>query len=474
MIIRQTLQYLPAQIVGPLSQFLAVLLWTHWLLPRDYGLVALLFSVQELVFALCMSWWTQYTVRYLPGLSDRGPYERSENAAILAASLAQVPAVLAVLALMGHLESVALMATALAFTLSRTVATHLGERARALGDVFTYSVVQIAGPVLGLGAGFLLMSVRPGAIAVLGGFALVQVLILPVLAWRLGLRPGLSLRIDPVSLRGATAYGVPLLVAGGFGWVSVNGIRVVVERLDGLAAVGLLSVGWNLGQRLIGVAATLVTAAAFPLAVRQVASGGAGAGIAQIGRTAILIFALLLPSAVGLCCISGRLTETFVGAEFQAATLVVLPLASLAAAFRNLRMHTVDQVFMIAERPGFLLALNAGEAVAAMILCAAGFAWSGLSGACFGTLVAAVASTVHAVVVGRMRHGFAVPVGVVLQLCAAAAVMAAVLLWPSYPAGTLGLAAQVAAGGTVYVASAALALRRMFFPTAAGLRVRRS
>lgn len=464
MIIRQTLQYLPAQFVGPLSQFVAVLIWTHWLLPKDYGLVALLFSVQELVFALCMSWWTQYTVRYLPGLTDRGPYERSENAAILMASLAEVPVVLAALALMGHLDSGPLVAAALAFTLTRTVCTHLGERARALGDVITYTVVQFMGPVLGLGVGFILFSVRPDAVAVLAGFAVVQAAILPVLAWRLGLRPRLSLRIDPLLLRAATGYGLPLLAAGGFGWVSVNGIRIVVERLDGLAAVGLLSVGWNLGQRLIGVVATLVTAAAFPLAVRQVASDGVGAGIAQIGRTSILIFALLLPSAVGLCCISARLTETFVGLEFQAVTLLVLPLASLAAAIRNLRMHTVDQVFMLAERPRFLLALNAAEACAAMVLCVAGFAWYGLPGACLGILAAAAASTVYAFGVGRLQHNFHIPVWSVLGLCAAAAAMAAVLLLDIYPTGTFGLMAQIAVGGTVYAGLAALILRPFFFP----------
>lgn len=459
MIIRQTLLYLPAQLVGPLFQFVAVLAWTHWLQAADYGFIALLFALQELAFTLCMSWWTQYTVRYLPGLADRTAYERGESAAMVVAAITQVPVVLAAMALTGHLDSAALALATLAFTLSRTLNTHLGERARALGDVLTYTIVQTAGPVLGFGLGFLLMEAWPGALAVVAGFAIVQIAILPLLASRLDLRPRASLRIDATLLRAAIAYGGPLLAAGGFGWLCLNGIRLVVEWVDGIAAVGLLSVGWNLGQRLISVVAMLVTAAAFPLAVRQSAQGGRQAGIAQIGRSTLLVLALLLPACVGLVAVARPFTELFVGAEFREATLIVLPLAALAAAIRNLRMHSVDQVFMIAEEPHFLLILNVAEAAGTVALCALGLAWGGLAGACLGTLAATTASTLACFAVAVTRHGFVIPLGAVLRIAAVAAAMAVVIRLDIYPPGAWGLTAQVAAGALIYLGLAALALR---------------
>lgn len=458
MILRKTLQYLPAQVIGPAFQFIAVLAWTHRLQPTDLGFVALVFAVQELAFVLCLSWWTQFTVRYLPGLSDRSAYERSESAVILLASLAQVPVVIVGLALTGHLDGVAVVAATLAFSLSRTANAHLGERARALGDVLTYTIATTAGPLAGFAIGLALMELRPDAVAVIAGFALVQVAILPVLVRRLGLRAGRPTAQVQVPLKQALAYGGPLLIAAGFGWICLNAIRVVVERLDGLAMVGLISVGWNLGQRLISVAATLVTAAAFPLAVQRVAREGVGAGIAQVGRSAVLTLGLLLPAAIGLALIATPFTQVFVGEEFRAATLIVLPLAALAAAVRNLRMHTVDQVFMIAEEPGFLLRVNAVEAGATVALCALGVIADGLRGACLGPLAATTGCALYSFIVARLRHGFAIPLRPVLSFALATAAMAAVLLPDLYPAGPWGLAVRVAAGGSVYCGLVALTL----------------
>lgn len=462
MIIRMTLQYLPAQIVGPVAQFVAVLVWTHWLQPADYGFIALLFALQELAFTLSMSWWTHYTMRYLPGLDDREAYNRSENAVIALAALAQIPIIVAALALTAHPDSGPLMVAALAFTLTRTLTTHLAERARALGDVVSYSIVQIAISLFGMLLGLGLMTIWPGAAAVIAGFAIVQVAVLPVLAVRLGMDLRPSLRLDRRLLRAALAYGAPLMAAGAFGWICLNGIRLVVERLDGIEMVGLLSVGWNLGQRLIGVIATLVAAAAFPLAVRQAAQGGRGAGIAQLSRTAALNVGLMLPATVGLVMVCTPFTQLYVGPEFQAATLTVLPLAALTAAVRHLRMHTADPVFMIVEQPGFLLTLNATEAAATVLLCAGGLYWGGLVGACLGTLAATAGAAIWCFAIARLRHGFAFPVGALLRFCAATAVMALVLRLDVFPEGALGLLARVALGGAVYLALAALFMRDQF------------
>ena len=47
MLIRQTLLYLPAQLLGPLAQLAAIVLWTHWLDPNEFGLFTLAMAMQE-------------------------------------------------------------------------------------------------------------------------------------------------------------------------------------------------------------------------------------------------------------------------------------------------------------------------------------------------------------------------------------------------------------------------------------------
>lgn len=470
MLLRQTLNYLPAQLVGPLAQFVAVLAWTYWLAPSDYGFISLMLAVQELAFLVGMSWWTHYTVRYLPALADPSGYRRAEGGVMSLCALTQIPVMLVALALTGHLAEPGLVAVTLAFAVSRSLNTHLGERARALGDVATYTIVQLAGPLAGFGLGLAFMAMLPDATAVIAGFAVVQIAILPILARRQDLQTRLASSPDGDLLRAALAYGGPLLVAGGLGWLSVNGIRLVVEYGEGLVQLGLLSVGWNLGQRLIAVVATLVTAAAFPLAVRQAAQGGTQAGIDQIGRTAILLFGLLVPAAIGIAAVSDPLIRAVVGPEFQEATRIVLPLAAAAAAVRNLRMHLADQVFLIAERPHSLLALNAVEAVATMILCAAGLVWGGLAGACLGVLAATCICALAGFAIAMARYGLKLPLRDIAALVVAAAAMGIVVRLDIYPSTPLGLALQVAAGAAVYLALAGLVLKPMIGPMLAARR----
>ena len=64
MLIRQTLAYLPAQLLSPLLQFATALWLTHALGAADYGLTMLIFASQELVFLVCLSWWTTFFLRY--------------------------------------------------------------------------------------------------------------------------------------------------------------------------------------------------------------------------------------------------------------------------------------------------------------------------------------------------------------------------------------------------------------------------
>ena len=64
MLIRQTILYLPAQIVGPLAQFLSVILWTYFLSPDEMGAFALITAAQELAYTAAVFWFTLYTVRY--------------------------------------------------------------------------------------------------------------------------------------------------------------------------------------------------------------------------------------------------------------------------------------------------------------------------------------------------------------------------------------------------------------------------
>ena len=54
MLLRQTLLYLPAQVLGPIFQLISAFAWTHFLAPGEMGVFALVSAAQELAFAAAL------------------------------------------------------------------------------------------------------------------------------------------------------------------------------------------------------------------------------------------------------------------------------------------------------------------------------------------------------------------------------------------------------------------------------------
>ncbi|GJD54315.1 lipopolysaccharide biosynthesis protein [Methylobacterium dankookense] len=463
MLLSRTLLYLPAQLIGPLAQFAAVVVWTHLMPPAAYGTVALILAMQELVFQLCLAWWSSYVLRYAAAAASPEEKQRQgahENAVLLGSASLQLAVTVALLAIGDSPLTPGLVAAAVGYTISRSLTMHMAERARSAQAIGLYTAAQTVGPVLGLGIAIGFVVWTPTAAAALAGFALAQIVVLPVL-W-LAVVPSRAISLDRAVLRRAFFFSAPLLAAGAVGWFTVNGIRVIVEQFEGAAAVGLLSVGWGLGQRLMSVAAMLVTAAAFPIAVERMERFGPEAAYAQVSRNSLLLLAILVPSTVGVIWLTPPLVDLLIGAEFREATRVLLPIATVAAAVRNLRVHCVDQVFLLLGRTGFLLGVNLAEAAATLAGCAAGLAWGGLPGACLGCLAGSALGFVICFA-GAWRQGLRFTLLPLLKIAAATALMVGALALAPHLQGQLGaklrLALTIAGSGGLYLAALALLFR---------------
>jgi O-antigen/teichoic acid export membrane protein len=458
MLIYQTLLYLPAQLLGPAFQLLAAVAWTHFLSPSEYGVLSLVIVAQELIFYLCLYWWSHYAIRYYTAHQRDGStarYQPTENSVLLANVGLQTLAACIALALSDAAYDVALLSATVIFTVTRSITAHLAERARATGRIGAYTLAQTAGPVLGCLIGFgAIMEGEANATAVLAGFALAQTLVLPVLWRMLGL--GTAFGLDRGILAIAFRYGAPLLGAAVVAWLSVNGLRVIVDKFEGAAAVGLVSVGWSLGQRATSVAAMLVTAAAYPLAVSRAVTHSRGAALKQLSQSGALLMAAIAPVAVGMLIVNRTAVDLVIGKEFQSLTVAILPIAVISGAIRNLRLHYADQTFLLCERTELTLMVCTLEALLTLPLCVLGLFEFGLVGACAGCLAGHVLAAVFTFIVAMGRLGLPFPLAHFRKIAAATILMAVMLGLSPWPATRLGLAVEVLCGGLFYAAMLAL------------------
>src|SRR5215208_492064 len=422
MLLKHTLLYLPAQFVGPLFQLLAMIVWTHVVDEHTLGVITLITATHELLQIGFLAWWSQYALRFLNRYQDANDaprFYRTENAVLLASIALQSAAVIGILLLVIAPDAkTGLLLAAVAYVITRSLNLYIGERARAQQQIRVYTIQQVFGPSVGFIAGLVLIKLfGQSAEWPLAGYAAAQLT--------------------------AALIVIPALRSGYRLW-PID--REIVTH----------AVRYGLGQRAAAVAAMLVTAAAFPLAVKSMEQEGSQAGMRQLAANSALLVAILAPSLAGIFMLRTEIVHLLIAAPFQAVTLAVLPLSTLAGAIRNLRAHFGDQVFLLQNRTRWMMGISAIDASTTVVLSALFLPHWGLTGVAGATVLAALAAASVSFSIGFTRFGLRLPVGHLVRIALATIAMAALLrIFPE--ARTIAvLAAHVAAGAAVYFAALAL------------------
>jgi len=451
---------MPAQIIGPLFQLIAMIVWTHVVNEHALGVITLVTATHELLQIGFLAWWSQYALRFF-GRFQNGEeaqrFHRTENAILLVSVFMQSAAIIGILFLVIAPDANAgLLAATVAYVITRSLNLYIGERARVQQKIGIYSIQQIVGPAIGFLVGLLMIKLFGQSPEwPLAGYAIAQLVAVLIVLPRIGF--GRSLwPIDRTIVNHALHYGIPIIVGGGLGWVGLNASRFIVNDILGVAAAGLFAVGYGLGQRAAAVAAMLVTAAAFPIAVKRMENSGSKAAMQQLSENSALLVAVLAPSIVGIFMLRTEIVHLLIAAPFQQVTLAVLPLSVLAGAVRNLRAHFGDQVFLLHSRTRLMIVVASIDAVVTVALSFVFIWYWGIVGGAVATVIAAAAAAIASFTIGFSQFGLTLPLGHLVRIAVATTAMGAVLRLMPETANFVSLAAHIASGATVYTVLLAL------------------
>lgn len=459
MLLRKTLLYMPAGTLGPLIQLATIVVLTHWLAPAELGVYALVVALQDLAQIATLSWWSQYVLRYLderdPALRAR--QDRTEIGVIALAGIAQGLLVAGfTLSLADGPAEPGLIVSAALAGIMRALMVHASVRARAQQQIGLHAFAQIAAPSLSLGlslVGFALFG--PDLTVAFLAMALGHLLAALPMAFKLDYRQVRG-GIDGTTLQRAFRYGVFTAMGAGLAWGSMQSVRFVTDMMFGAAAVGLIHVGWGIGQRIATQLSVLATTALFPLAASRARTEGIAAGVSQLMIAGPILLAVLAPATIGLAFVAGPAARLLTAPAYQEATAAILPVAMLAGAVRAFRNHYLDEILQLTDRSRLMTALDAIEAGATLLLCAAGALLYGVQGALIGCLIAAVLATALAFILIAQQHGPLLTWRAVFVTVAACLAMAVVLAALPGPEGLVGLIAICCIGGAAYLATYAL------------------
>lgn len=460
MILRHSLLYLPAQVIGPAVQLIAMVAWTHLVDAHAVGVITLITAIHELLQVVFLAWWSQYALRFFSrhrGSDDPSRYYRTENTILLLSIAVQsLIAVAILLWIVAPDAGTPLISATVLYVVTRAISLYVSERARTSQQIGIYSVQQIVGPAAGFVLGWIMIkAIGASPEYPLFGYAIAQavavIVVLPRLAYGTRLLP-----VDRETIRQALHYGLPLVIGGGLSWIGLNAPRFIVNDVLGVAAAGVFAVGYGLGQRASAMAAMLVTVATYPIAVKRIEENGSAAAMRQLADNGALLLAVLAPATLGVFMLRHEIVTALIAEPFQAGTLAVLPLSVLAGGIRGVRAHFGDQVFLLHNRTRLHVVVSATDAAATLVLGLLLTLHWGIVGAAIASIVAATVAAAVSIGLGLSLFRLQIPVLHIIRIALACVAMG--LLLARLPAVTDVplLLLHVAAGAAVYCLALAL------------------
>src|SRR5579863_2305933 len=244
---RNTLLYLPAQVVGPVAQFVVTVLWTHLVAPSAFGVVTFVMAAQELTGGLGLVWWSIFVIRFQGRYAgpEAAPFKRMDSKVVLAAVMLQCALAAPALLMIGAPLSLGLVVASAGYLATRTLLNHYSEWSRARHKFAVYTFAQLGGQLAGAALS-LLAALKFGSepAAILAGLALGQGAVLLVVTRALGV-PWIGAGFDSAVFLSAWRYGLPLVASGVLTWVATNFARLAVQYALGPDAFGVFSAGWG-------------------------------------------------------------------------------------------------------------------------------------------------------------------------------------------------------------------------------------
>ena len=320
-----TLKYVPVRLVPAFTSLITVPVFTHMIGKAEYGDFYLISSATSLTATLATAWITSSAVRFF------WVYEKQDRvddymATTTWATLTSITLVSAIIGLAvfllrdfipsGVLRLVPLGLASLAFNYFVTVLLQVFRAANKANEYLVLSVLStLASTAFSV---YFVWSLEWGALGILGGVVVGNLLVIP---WGLKVarRQGrLSPRFFKKDVLGEyMRFGFPLIPASISSWILVLADRYVIAALRDSGEVGLYSVTYGLGEKLMQLVTLPLIIAIAPVLIHTFEKQGQA--LAQKVQTQLTrYFAIAtFPLLFGMAAVSKNFVQVFTDAEYH-------------------------------------------------------------------------------------------------------------------------------------------------------------
>ncbi len=341
--LRRTVQYLLTVVLGQGLSFLLLPVVTRFLDPVEYGEYALALTVSGLVGMFASGWVRNVGLRLYYDASERG----TTRGFYLGTALVQAVLASALYgAVLLGLQAFDLLPARMGVLLAAGLVL-------IIGDQYGYAVTLLraeerttAFTAAEVGSGLLRFGATLGGLY--AGFATAQLLFFAMAAaylvgtlfavpmlWRRLSGPS---RIDFKGLVETVRAGPSALPFSVAAWLDNLASRLILQGFLGTAVVGVFSVGYSIGERLVGSLTQAVFMMAWPSILNAWREGGVKLARQALSDAQRIYAYLTLGPVLFLAIFGSEVTRLLTGPEYRDASVVV-PLVATAMWFRGLSSY---------------------------------------------------------------------------------------------------------------------------------------
>jgi O-antigen/teichoic acid export membrane protein len=421
MLMGQTAINFSASVASALLGLLSVFVFTRLFSAQEYGVYLLGFGFATVVSTVFIGWFRNLILR------ERARHDGQDVRGLVISGYALAcfcaPIAYGVGRLVGLDNAAALAAVGLAIAIGLYELTQDLVRARLLAITAMKGTIARAIFILCLGAALSVLG-QTGVILLASSVAayLVATLMQTPAAWR-----GTVPNFNRQQLYAAARLGLPLTVSLTLLAISSVTDRFMIAYLVGDAEAGKYVAGLDLVRQTLMMPAISIAATAFPMAVRINAAHGPTATRAHLTESVELLFAIILPAALGFAVISPHVAGLVLGVEFRPVAIQVIPIIAIAVVFQVLTQQYLHVSFLLSNRNSFYLINTASIIAINIVLCLVLIRWDGVIGAAWARLGADAFGFLCAAVLTRYAFDVPAPLGRLSLTIIAALIMALIV-----------------------------------------------
>jgi len=355
-------RYLPVRFIPALTSLVTTPLFTRAIDSADYGAFYLLSSVASLLAAVAISWLQSASIRFY------WPARKADNlngytSTIVWTGLTSLAATAAVTGAAAFLARdlagptlMRLVPVGLAYFIISFYAAAMLQVLRAANRASAYARLQVGSTLLvtALSVAFVWYA-KWGALGILAAAAIGNLVFLPFILRSIRTEGTLSPRaVDRTLLREFLDYGLPLVPGGLAGWALVVLDRFIIQAFRGPAEVGVYSVTYGLGDKIMGLVTLPLLMTMMPSLIEAYEKHGQGLA-EKVQKQFTRYFAILtFPLLAGMSAASLVFMQVFTGPDYREAygALTLVAAGSMLGSFAQiagagLGIHKKTKLIMV-------------------------------------------------------------------------------------------------------------------------------